>query len=34
MALLSRKPFGKIRDDVPTVESDQFIDLGAMTFEG
>lgn len=34
MALLSRKPFGKIRDDVPTVESDQYIDLGAMSFEG
>jgi SepF-like predicted cell division protein (DUF552 family) len=34
LALLSRKPFGKIRDEVPTVESDQFIDLGAMSFEG
>jgi hypothetical protein len=34
LALLSRRPFGKIRDDVPTVESDQYIDLGAMSFEG
>ncbi|NLI74480.1 MAG: cell division protein SepF [Euryarchaeota archaeon] len=34
MALWGRKPFSKVRDDVPTIESDQFIDLGAMTFEG
>jgi len=34
LALLSRKPFGKAREDVPTVETDQYIDLGSMYFEG
>ncbi|MBI0584225.1 MAG: cell division protein SepF [Methanomassiliicoccus sp.] len=33
MSLLSRKPFGKNKEEVPAVETDQYIDLGAMYFE-
>lgn len=33
MSLLSRKPFAKNREDVQAVETDQYIDLGAMYFE-
>lgn len=31
--MLSRKPFAKNREDVQAVETDQYIDLGAMYFE-
>ncbi|NLK26469.1 MAG: cell division protein SepF [Euryarchaeota archaeon] len=31
---MSRKPFGRARDDVTSVETDQYIDLGSMHFEG
>ena len=30
MSLLSRKPFAKNKEEVQTVETDQYIDLGAM----
>ncbi len=30
---LLRKPFGRPREDVATVETDQYIDLGALHFE-
>ena len=33
MALLSRKPFSKNKEEIPAVETDQYIDLGAMYFE-
>jgi len=33
MPLLNRKPFSKNKEDVPAVETDQYIDLGAMYFE-
>jgi uncharacterized protein len=33
MPLLSRKPFSKNKEEVPAVETDQYIDLGAMYFE-
>jgi uncharacterized protein len=33
MSLLSRKPFAKNKEDVQTVETDQYIDLGAMHFD-
>jgi SepF-like predicted cell division protein (DUF552 family) len=33
MSLLSRKPFARNKEDVQTVETDQYIDLGAMNFD-
>jgi SepF-like predicted cell division protein (DUF552 family) len=33
MSLLSRKPFAKNKEEVPAVETDQYIDLGAMYVE-
>jgi SepF-like predicted cell division protein (DUF552 family) len=33
MSLLNRKAFAKNKEDVQTVETDQYIDLGAMYFE-
>ena len=33
MMPLLRKPFGREKENVPTVETDQYIDLGALHFD-
>jgi SepF-like predicted cell division protein (DUF552 family) len=33
MSLLNRKSFGRNKEEVQTVETDQYIDLGAMHFD-